>query len=105
MPKNPKRDPLSSINVFLQTENFKKFKGVRFDKLQNVSEKCRIMPKTTAKGAPFGLHYTFEALKICDLVRLSNPRSLASQTPKFVGQEVEQMNKKRTNRVELTKQN
>ena len=37
--------------------------------------------KKNSKEGPFGLHYTFEALKICDLVRESNPRSPASQTP------------------------
>ena len=45
---------------FLQTEDFKNFKGVRFDKIQNFSEKCRIVPKKR-KGGPFGLQYTFEA--------------------------------------------
>ena len=59
LPKNPKRDPLSSINVFLQTENFKKFKGVPFDKIQIFSEKCRIVPKK-GKGGAFVFHYTFE---------------------------------------------
>ena len=30
---------------------------------------------------PFGLHYIFEALKFCDLVGESNPRSPATQIP------------------------
>ena len=34
LPKNPKRDPLGSIKVFLQTEKFKKIKGVPFDEIQ-----------------------------------------------------------------------
>ena len=59
--RKPQKDPLSSINVFLQTENFKEFKGVRFDKIQNFSEKCRIVPKKRKGEGPFGLHYTFEA--------------------------------------------
>ena len=54
---------------------------VPFDKIRNFSGKCRIVPKKTAKGGPFGLHYTFEALKNCDLLRESNPLSTASQTP------------------------
>ena len=43
MPKNSKRGHLGSLNV-LETENFKKLKGVCFDKIQNFSEKCRIVP-------------------------------------------------------------
>ena len=95
LPKNPKRFRL--IKRFLQTENFKKFKGVPFDRIQKFSEKCRKVPKKPQRG-PFGLPSTFGSIKICGLVRDSNPRSSASQTPENqgqpLGQEVEQMNKK-----------
>ena len=51
--KKPKKRPFRLNKRFLRTENFKKFKGVRFDKFQNFSEKCRIVPeKKTAKGGP-----------------------------------------------------
>ena len=43
--ENPKKRPFRLNKRFSQTENFKKFKGVRFDKIQNFSEKCRIVPK------------------------------------------------------------
>ena len=59
--RKPKKRPFRLNKRFLQTENFKKFKGVRFDKIQNFWEKCRIVPKKNRKGGPFGLHYTFEA--------------------------------------------
>ena len=39
MPKNLKRDPLGSLNVFLQTDNFIKIQRVPFDGIQNFSEK------------------------------------------------------------------
>ena len=34
MPKNPKRDPLSSLNVFYKPTTSKKIKGVPFDRFQ-----------------------------------------------------------------------
>ena len=39
----------------------------------------------TAKGGPFGLPSTFGRLKVCGLVRDSNPRSPASQPPENLG--------------------
>ena len=84
LPKNPKRDPLGLLNVFSQTENFKKFKGVPFDKIQKFSEKCRIVLKNR-KGGPFGLPSTFGSIKMCGLVRDSNPRFPVSQTPENPG--------------------
>ena len=62
LPKNPKR-PFRLIKRFLQTENFKKFKGVPFDRIQKFSEKCRKVPKKTAKGGSFGLPSTFGSIK------------------------------------------
>ena len=50
LPKNPKRDPLGLFDFFLQTENFKKFKRVPFDRIQKFSEKCRIVPRKNRKG-------------------------------------------------------
>ena len=35
---------------FLPTENFKKFKGVLFDIIQEFSEKYRIVPKKNQRG-------------------------------------------------------
>ena len=52
LPKNPERDPLGLLKVFLQTENFKKFKGVTFDRIQKLSEKCRIVSKKPQRGDP-----------------------------------------------------
>ena len=95
--KKPKKRPYRLIKRFLQTENFKQFKGVPFYRFQTFSEKCRIAPKKRKEGL-FGLPSIFGCIKICGLVRDSNPRSPASQTPenlgKPLGQEVEQMNKK-----------
>ena len=48
LPKNPKR-PSRLIKRFLQTENFKKFKGV-FDRIQKFLEKCRRVPKKLQRG-------------------------------------------------------
>ena len=45
LPKNPKRDHLGLLNVFLQTENFRKFKRVPFDRIEKFSEKCHKVPK------------------------------------------------------------
>ena len=50
MPKNPKRDPLGSLNVFFQTDNFKKIKGLLFDRIQKFSEESRIVPKKIQRG-------------------------------------------------------
>ena len=61
LPKNPKR-PSRLIKRFLQTENFKKFKGA-FDRIQKFLEKCRRVPKKTAKGRLFGLPSTFGSIK------------------------------------------
>ena len=41
--------------------------------------------KKTAKGGPFGLPSIFGSIQICGLVRESNPRSPASQTPEYPG--------------------
>ena len=40
MPKNPKGDPLGSINVFYKTKTSKKFKAVSFDRIQKFPEKA-----------------------------------------------------------------
>ena len=40
MPKTPKRGHLGSLNVFTN-QNFKKYKGVPFDKIRKFSKKSR----------------------------------------------------------------
>ena len=62
--EKPKKRPFRLIKRFLQTENFKKFKGLPLDRILKISEKCRIVPKKTAKLGPFGLPSTFESIKI-----------------------------------------
>ena len=83
MPKNTKRDRSGALKVFFKPTTSKQFKWIHFDRIRKFSVKSRTGPKTTAKGGPFGLHYTFEVLKKCNLVRESNPRSPASQTPEI----------------------
>ena len=62
MPKNPKRDPLGSLNVFYKPTTSKKFKGVPFNRIQKFSEQNRIVPKTP-KGGPFGPPSTLGNIK------------------------------------------
>ena len=63
MLRNPKRDPLGSLNVFFyKPTTSKKIKRVPFDRIQKVWEKSRIVPKKT-KGGPFGLSFTFGNIK------------------------------------------
>ena len=50
--ETPKKRPFRLIKRFLQTENFKTFKGLPFDRIQKFSEKCRIVPKKNRKGGP-----------------------------------------------------
>ena len=47
-----KKRPFRLIQRFLQTENFKKCKGVPFDKIRKFSKKSRIVPKKTQRGDP-----------------------------------------------------
>ena len=61
--EKPKKRPFRLIKRFLQTESFKKFKVVPFDRIQKFSEKCRIVPKKTAKGGPFGFRPTFRSMR------------------------------------------
>ena len=64
MAEKPKKIPFRLIKRFLQIENFKKFKGVPFDRIEKFSEKkCRIVPKKSAKRGPFGLPSTFGSIK------------------------------------------
>ena len=58
MPKNPKRDTLGSLNVFLQTDNFRKPKGGPFDRIRKFSKQKSHSAKKP-KGGPFGLPSTF----------------------------------------------
>ena len=62
MPKNPKRGPLGSLNVFYKPTTSKTFKGVPFDRLQKFSEKSRKVLKKNKRG-PFGLSSTFGNIK------------------------------------------
>ena len=43
--EKPKKKSFRLFKRFLQTENFKKFKGVLFDKIRNFSKKSRIVLK------------------------------------------------------------
>ena len=79
IPEKHKKRPFRLIKQILQTENFQKFKGVLFDRIQKFSGKC-IVPKKNRKGH-FGLNYTFGGMKICGLVRESNPHYPASKAP------------------------
>ena len=49
MPKNPKRDPLGSINVYFRNQQLQKIQGVPFYIIQKLSEKSRIVPKKTQR--------------------------------------------------------
>ena len=62
MPRNQRRDPLGSLNVFLQTDNFKKIQGVPFNRIQKFSKKSRIVPKNP-KGDPLVYPLLIETLK------------------------------------------
>ena len=50
--EKPKKRPFRLIKRFLQTENFKKFKGVPFDRIQKFSENVayRIFEKNRKGG-------------------------------------------------------
>ena len=63
MPKNLKRDPLCSLNVFYKPTNSKISKGVPFDRVRNFSEKSRIVPKKTQKGDLLVYPILLETLK------------------------------------------
>ena len=57
--------------------------GVPFDRIRKFSKKSRIVPKKTKQKnetkKTFGLASIFGSIKICGLVRESNPQSPASQ--------------------------
>ena len=72
MPKNPKRDPSGSSNVFLQTDNFKKIQGGTSPK--NFGKKSH-----SAEKNPLVYPLLLETLKNCGLVRDSNPHTPASE--------------------------
>ena len=61
MPKNPKRDPLGSLNVFYKRKTSNNSRGT-LDKIQKFSEKSRIVPKKT-KGDPLVSPLLLEALQ------------------------------------------
>ena len=51
MPKNSK-EAIQAHSTFLETENFKKCKGVPFDRILKFSKKSRIVAKKTQRGDP-----------------------------------------------------
>ena len=65
MPKNSKRDPLGSLNLFYKPKTSKNFKVVPCDRIQKFSEKSRIVPKKkqNPKGGPLGMPSTFRNIK------------------------------------------
>ena len=83
--KNPKRDPLGSLNVFLQTEGFKKIEGVPFERIQKFSLESFPLVSPT-----FWMHKKTLWFK----AGLEPTLSCFSDLRKLVSQEVEQMNKK-----------
>ena len=83
--EKPKKRPFRLIKRSLQSENFKKFEGVPFDRIQKFSEKCRIVPKKPQRGTPWSPLYFWKHKKICGLVRDSNSRFPASPTPENQG--------------------
>ena len=62
MPKNPKRDPLGSLNTFTNRK-LRITQGVPFDKIQKIAGKSRIVPKKTQRGDPLVSLLLLEALK------------------------------------------
>ena len=73
-----KKRPFRLIKRFYKPKTSKKCKGVPFDRIRLFSKKVALCRKKT-KGGPFSLASTFGSIKICGLVRESNPRSPASQ--------------------------
>ena len=79
--EKPKERPFRLIKRFLQTESFENILSVPFERTEQFSEKSHSAEKNP-KAVPFGLPSTFGSIrKFCGLVRDSNPRSPASQTP------------------------
>ena len=61
MPKNPKRDPLGSLNVFYEPKTSNNSRGYPLTKFK-ISEKSHSVEKNP-KGGPFGLTSTFGSIK------------------------------------------
>ena len=72
--QKPQKTPFRLIKRFLQTENFKKCKGVPCDKIRKFSKNKRKVPKKQ-RGDPLVSPVLLEAFKNYGLVRESNPRS------------------------------
>ena len=62
MPKNSK-EAIQAHSTFLQTENFKKRKGVPFDRIRKFSKKKSHSAEKNSQGRPFGLASTFGSIK------------------------------------------
>ena len=62
MPKNPKRDPLCSSNVFFTNQKLQ-IQGVPLDRLEKFAKKSRIVQKKIPKGRPYRLPSNFGSLK------------------------------------------
>ena len=61
--RKPKKRSFRLIQRFLQTGNFKKMQGIKFDKIRKFSKKSRIVPKKTQRGDPLVSLVLLEALK------------------------------------------
>ena len=57
MPKNPKRDPSGSLNVFYKPTTSKKMQGVPFDRIRKFSKKSRIVLKKPKDGTLWSTLY------------------------------------------------
>ena len=78
MPKNSKRGHLGPLNVFTNRNFQKNARGGPLIELENFRKKKSHSAEKTQRG-PFGIASTFGSIKICGLVRESNPRSPGSE--------------------------
>ena len=74
-----KKRPFRLIKRFYKPKTSKKCKEYPLIEVKNVREKSRIAPKKTQRGTLWSRLYFWKHKKI--VVRESNPRSPASQTP------------------------
>ena len=81
MPKNPKRDPLGSLNVFYKPKTLNNSRWYPLTKFKKFWEKVALCRKNSKCGTRWS-HLYFE-LNVFGLVRDSNPRSPASLSLKI----------------------
>ena len=95
MPKNPKRDPLGSLNLFFTNLKLqKKSRGYLLIDFRNFRKKVPYCRKTSKEGT-LVLPSSFRSFKkLCFSAKIEPTLSCFSDPKKLVGQEVEQMVKK-----------